>query len=62
MKIKIDYEKCSCWWCFRNRDGYIQMSAEGIDMVEKMPFCKKHGKIAKEIIKEKYPDGYYKIK
>lgn len=54
MKIKIDYEKCSVWWCFKNRAGYVHISAEGTNRVERIPYCEKHGEIVKEVIKEKY--------
>lgn len=54
MRI-LGYEKCSCWWCFRDSTGYVSISYKGHEI--RIPYCKKHGELAQEVIKEEYPGG-----
>jgi len=52
----MEREKCRIWYCFRKAVGYLKISA-GSEYEDRLWYCGKHGRIAQEIIKEKYPDG-----
>lgn len=53
-------KKCRNWWCFKKATGYIKISAGNFE--ERMYYCDTHGKMAQEIIKEKYPNGEILLK
>lgn len=69
-KNSEENKRCHRIFCWRKASGYIVISAWTFDMLgvepKKIPYCEKHGKIARQIIEEEQvvrgKDGTYRLK
>ena len=66
MKKLFFGETCSVWYCFKKPWRYMQISVVEL-IVEEVPYCEKHAKIADEVlrdgeVKAKVPINYQGLK
>lgn len=61
LKFLVGNVGCSVWWCRKEVVGHIEIKVDETDIKATIPYCEKHGEIAKEYVKQRYPNGKIEI-
>ena len=60
---KTKKKKCNIWYCSRKSIGNVVIKASSVGFTDdvsnttKIPYCKKHGELAQQVIKEQYGEN-----